>query len=119
MSARTLRQRLADPAERAPAKAELRRRILEIVNRKFRLTDIELWRESAPDYLPWNPMLQEIKALDKDKKLRLEILKPGHLVIHSLETPPIAADTATEASSKAKPSTSTKRSGKTTKKTQA
>lgn len=69
-------------------KAELRQRILEIVNRKSGLTDGGVWRESAPKYFPWRAMIDEIKALNKEKKLRLEIVGPGHWIIHSLENPP-------------------------------
>jgi hypothetical protein len=53
---------------------------------------MEIWQESAPAYLPWNRMLEEIKALDREKKLRLEIVKPGHLIIHSLQDPPEPAE---------------------------
>src|SRR5262245_29796187 len=86
------------------AKAELRLRILEIVDREFHLSDYEVWRASAPNYLPWRAMINEITALDKDKKLRLEIIGPGNLVVHSLKAEPAEALlSTTEAAKKAKP----------------
>ena len=91
------------------AKAELRQRILEIVNRKSGLTDVGIWQESAPNYLPWRAMIEEIKALDKDKKLRLEIVEPGHWVIHSLEAPQPAAQSAAKATRKSRASKTTRR----------
>lgn len=94
MTTPSLRQRLASPNTRVAAKEELRRRILEIVGRRHSLTDMAIWQESAPDYLPWNPMLEEIKALDKEQKLRLETPAPGHLVVHSLSAPSAATDPA-------------------------
>ena len=115
MSTQSLRERLTNSATRVAAREELRRRILEIVNRKYQLTDYAIWLESAPNYLPWNFMLQEIKSLDKDKKLRLEIIKPGHLVIHSLEEPP-PEKPAAKPTNKSTSGKSTKRSGKASKK---
>lgn len=94
MTTPSLRQQLASPNTRATAKEELRRRILEIVSRRHSLTDIAIWQESAPDYLPWNPMLEEIKSLDKEQKLRLETPASGHQVVHSFSTPPAATEPA-------------------------
>jgi len=82
----TLRARLQSAATRTLAREELRRRILEIVNQREKISDLQLWHASKPDYLPWDFMIAEIKALHADGKLRLEILSPGEWLIHSLET---------------------------------
>ena len=119
MTAQSLRQRLANSAERALAKAELRRRILDIVNRKQSLDDYNIWIERAPDYLPWDSMVQEIKALDQEKKLRLEIVKPGQWVIHSLEAPQAEAGKPSTESNKPTTAKSAKRSGSRAKKSRA
>lgn len=89
-------------------KAELRQRILEIVNRKSGLTDGGIWQESAPKYFPWRAMIEEIKALDKEKKLRLEIVGPGHWIIHSLES-----HTGQAKAGKSRPGKGTKRRART------
>ncbi|MGH9428009.1 MAG: hypothetical protein ACRD2L_17125, partial [Terriglobia bacterium] len=64
--------------------------------------DMAIWRESAPAFLPWKPMIEEIKALDKDQRLRLEIIGPGNWMVHSLVPPPAAAKPAVKAAGKAK-----------------
>lgn len=88
MPTQPTRVRVVGTTAAAPAQAELRRRILAIVDCKFALTDMEIWRASAPDYLPWNQLLKEIWALDQEQKLRLEVVRPGHWIIHSLKAPP-------------------------------
>jgi hypothetical protein len=80
----TLRERLNNAATRTLAKEELRRRTLEIVNRLGRADDIAVWRESAPDFLPFDLMLAEVRAMHAEGKLYLDVLGPGHLVIRSL-----------------------------------
>lgn len=108
------RGKLAISGENTLAREKLRQRILEIVDRKLELTDVEVWQESGPNYLPWKPMIEEIKALDAEKKLRLEIIKPGHWIIHSLQGPPAATKPAAKTTSK-----SAKRSSSKSKKTKA
>lgn len=103
MTIPSLRQWLARPNTRDAAKDELRRRILEIVDRLRSLTDMAIWQESAPDYLPWNLMLEEIKALDKEQKLRVEAPAPGHLVVHSLSASPAATEPAMAADCQSAP----------------
>jgi hypothetical protein len=103
----------------AEAREALRRRILEIVDRKGSLDDMAIWRESAPDYLPWKPMIEEIRTLDKEKKLRLEIVAPGHWIIHSLNATPAAAEPAPKATGKSKSSRSKKPSDPAAKKPKA
>jgi len=82
----SLRERLKHPASRTLAREELRRRILEILNRGKKMSDGAIWHASAPDYLPWDFMLAEIKTLHADGRLRLEIVAPGQWVIHSIAT---------------------------------
>src|SRR5581483_11036879 len=81
----TLRARLQSAATRTLAREELRRRILEIVNQREKISDLQLWHASKPDYLPWDFMIAEIKALPADRKLRPESHRAGESVIHSLE----------------------------------
>lgn len=88
MTARNLRERLLCAATHTEAKEELRQRILAIVNSKGPITDMALWRESAPDFLPWKFMLEELWALDNDKELRLEIIAPGNWILHSIAEQP-------------------------------
>ena len=63
---------------------ELRRRILAVVNELGQTTEAAIWRSAEPDFLPWDSMIEEIKRLDGEKKLRREVVAPGHILIHSL-----------------------------------
>jgi hypothetical protein len=94
----------------APAmtKDELRQRILAVVGDRKQTTEAEIWNADAPNFLPWDSMIEEIKLLDHEQKLRREIVAPGHIVIHAVKTPPAI---------KSNPGKPTRRSGKPTKKT--
>ena len=96
----------------AERREEMRRRILDIVNRKGSVDPYNIWLESGPDRLPWDPMHQELRALDQARKLRLEIVKPGHWIVHSLETPPAAAIPDSSSGPQSKPKRRAKRGGK-------
>lgn len=80
----------AQPVKAAPAmtKDELRQRILAVVSDRKQTTEAEIWRADAPSFLPWDAMIEEIKLLDCEQKLRREIVAPGQVVIHFVETPP-------------------------------
>jgi hypothetical protein len=111
MATKSLRERLSQPATCAEAREELRQRILEIVNRKGHLSDMEIWRESAPHYLPWKFLLEELWTLDKEEKLKLEIPAPGSWQVHSLEAPSPVIKPITKAKAKTKKSKAAKRLG--------
>lgn len=66
------------------SKEELRQRILAVVNARGQATTMEIWRSSAPNFLPWDSMIEEIHHLHRQKKLRREAVAPGHIVIHAL-----------------------------------
>jgi hypothetical protein len=87
----------------------LRRRILDIVNRKGPITDMALWRESAPDFLPWKFMLKELWAMHDEGKLRLEIKSPGNWILHSVEVQPAEKTAAVQSAQKMKLRTAAKR----------
>jgi hypothetical protein len=79
------------------SKEELRQRILAVVNERGQATTMEIWRADAPNFLPWDSMIEEIKTLDRQKKLRREAVAPGQIVIHSLTAPPVPASPPTAA----------------------
>jgi len=80
----TLRHRLENAGTRTLAREELRRRILAIVEAHGELSDGAIWQHSGPEYLPWNLMLAELRALSADCRLGLEIVAPGHWIVRSL-----------------------------------
>jgi hypothetical protein len=82
---------------------EVRRRILAVVNERQHTTEAEIWRADAPNYLPWEMMVEEIKTLDRQKKLRREVVAPGHILIHSLTASPAASATEAAADQPAPP----------------
>lgn len=103
MTASNLRWRLACAATREEAKKELRKRILDIVNRKCPITSMALWCESAPDFLPWKFMLKELWALKGEGKLRLEIENPGKWILHSVEARPNETTAAVQEVKRSRP----------------
>jgi hypothetical protein len=67
-----------------PAQAELRDRILALIAEMGEASDIALWQRSAPQYFPWQPYVQELKALHAEGLLQFEMLAPGHWIVRSL-----------------------------------
>lgn len=106
--------RTAQAAVPKMTRDELRRRILVIVNERQHTSEAEIWRADSPNYLPWDSMVEEIHTLDRQKKLRREVVAPGHILIHSITAPPVpanpptAATEATPASSMPKAKAATK-----------
>jgi hypothetical protein len=80
----SLRERLERTSTHAAAKEELRSRIVEIVERLGETFDLAIWQASAPDFLPWDPMLRELRALHTDGKLVLDIRAPGCWIVRPL-----------------------------------
>lgn len=79
----------APKAASAITREELRRRILAVVSDRGQTTEAEIWRADAPDYLPWETMIAEIKILATEQQLRFEELGPGQRIIHAVAVQPI------------------------------
>ncbi len=66
------------------AKEAFRSRILSLLAKLGEASDVAVWQASAPEYFPWNPYFQELKALHAEGQLQLEMLAPGHWIVRSL-----------------------------------
>jgi hypothetical protein len=91
MKAQKFPQQSTNNGTPAVSKEELRRRILIVVNARQHVTEVEIWRADAPNFLPWKAMQQEIEALHQGQKLRRQVVAPGNIIIHAITASPAIA----------------------------
>jgi hypothetical protein len=77
----SLRERLRNPATMQDAREELRSRIIRLVEIHGESYDLSLWQKSGPEFLPWEPMFRELRALNAERKLILDIRAPGCCIV--------------------------------------